>query len=70
MDQSRLMLYMRNPELLSDRTIDELMPAMLSDKKRSGAAVNVVVPERIGKCVLRPMARDELRAFMGSGLKP
>ena len=48
--------------------IDELMPLMLSDKKRSGDTVSVVVPERIGRCAVRPMTAEELRAFMEAGL--
>lgn len=51
-------------------TIDELMPAMLSDKKRSGAVVNVIVPEALGSCAVRPMDADALKAFMEAGLKP
>ena len=53
----------------TDMTIDELMPAMLSDKKRSGAAVNVIVPERVGHCVVRPMDEAALKAFMEAGLR-
>lgn len=52
----------------TERTVDELMPVMLSDKKRSGATVNVIVPERIGQCSIRPMTAEELRAFMEAGL--
>ena len=52
----------------TELTIDELMPVMLSDKKRSGGTVNVVVPERIGHCSVRPMTADELHAFMEAGL--
>lgn len=53
----------------TDMPIDELMPVMLSDKKRSGATVNVIVPEAIGRCALRPMDADALQNFMESGLK-
>ena len=52
-----------------DMTIDELMPVMLSDKKRSGATVNVVVPEEIGRCSLRSMDAETLRRFMEAGLE-
>lgn len=52
----------------TELSIDELMPVMLSDKKRSGGTVNVIVPERIGQCSVRPMAADELRTFMEAGL--
>jgi 3-dehydroquinate synthase len=48
--------------------IEQLMVPMLSDKKRSGDRVNVVVPEAMGQCVLHPMEAAELQAFMESGL--
>lgn len=48
--------------------IDTLLPVMLSDKKRSGGTVNVIVPQRIGQCSIRPMTAEELRSFMESGL--
>ncbi len=53
----------------TDMPIDRLMPAMLSDKKRAGSLVNVVVPERVGKSSLRPMDAAQLKEFMESGLK-
>ncbi len=46
------------------------MPVMLSDKKRAGAKVNVIVPEFLGKCAVRPMETNELRSFMEAGLAP
>ena len=54
----------------TELSIDRLMPVMLSDKKRVGARVNVIVPERIGACVIRPMDAAALREFMESGLNP
>lgn len=47
-----------------------LMEPMLSDKKRSGSTVSVILPEAIGRCSIRPMNRDELENFMKSGLAP
>ena len=52
----------------TDLPMYRLMPAMLSDKKRSGAAVNVIIPERVGHCSIRPMTAEELRSFMETGL--
>ena len=52
----------------TDISIHRLMEPMLSDKKRSGGTVSVVVPEDIGRCSLRPMDRDTLKHFMESGL--
>ena len=54
----------------TDLSLDALMPAMLSDKKRSGAKVGVIVPERIGSCAIRPMDEQALRKFMESGMNP
>ena len=52
----------------TDYPLDALMERMLSDKKRAGNTVNVIVPERIGACAVRPMDRDALRDFMKAGL--
>ena len=48
--------------------IDELMPLMLSDKKREGSSVNVIVPERIGSCGIEQMDAHRLREFFSKGL--
>ena len=48
--------------------IHRLMESMLSDKKRSGSTVTVIVPEAIGRCALRPMDAETLKNFMESGL--
>ncbi len=53
----------------TDIPIDELMVPMLSDKKRTGGGISVIVPERIGKCSIRSMDTDALRAFMASGIR-
>ena len=49
-------------------SIDELFEPMLSDKKRSGDTVNVIVPKKIGECEILPMKIDELKEFMALGL--
>lgn len=54
----------------TDLSVDVLVPAMLSDKKRAGTKVTVVVPRRVGRCDLMPMDERELRAFMKSGIAP
>ena len=46
----------------------ELMTMALSDKKRSGATVNLIVPEQIGRCAVRPTPVDELESFIQAGL--
>ena len=52
----------------TDYGIDELMPAMLSDKKRSGATVSVITPEEVGRCGILPLGVEELKKFMKAGL--
>lgn len=45
-----------------------LMERMLSDKKRSGGTISVIVPEAIGRCAVRPMDTDAAAEFMKAGL--
>jgi 3-dehydroquinate synthase len=47
----------------------ELSGAALSDKKRSGQKLTLVVPEQIGLCVLRETPVSELEHIIGLGLE-
>ncbi len=47
---------------------DELIDAALSDKKRTGDSITLVVPEEIGKCVLKKVPVSELYDFVEKGL--
>lgn len=49
-------------------TAGELYTSALSDKKRAGGTVNLIVPEAIGRCVIRPTPIEALKAFMEAGL--
>lgn len=49
-------------------TAQQLFDSALSDKKRSGDTVNLIVPEAIGVCVIRPTPIDELKSFIEAGL--
>ena len=49
--------------------VAELEEYMLADKKWSGSKVEVIVPEELGRCVIRPMDRQELREFMEAGCR-
>ena len=40
---------------------DELLSAMAKDKKRNGDTINLVIPEKIGNCVLKSVAVSELK---------
>lgn len=46
----------------------ELYSSALSDKKRSGGTVNLIVPERIGQCTIRPTPVEEVKSFIEAGL--
>ena len=40
----------------------------LSDKKRNGSTVNLIIPQRIGNCCIQPIPVDELKSFIEAGL--
>lgn len=47
---------------------EELYNVTLSDKKRAGDSVTLVVPEKTGKCVLHKVKTDELLEYIKKGL--
>ena len=49
-------------------TAEDIYKWALSDKKRSGSTVNLIVPKTIGECLIIPTATDELKSFIESGL--
>lgn len=49
-------------------TAQEIYDSALSDKKRKGNSVNLIVPERIGSCTIRPTPITELKSFIEAGL--
>ena len=46
----------------------QLYISALSDKKRSGGTVNLIVPEKIGECSILQLAVDKLESFIEEGL--
>lgn len=52
----------------TDFTAPQLYDAALSDKKRSGQTVNLIVPTDIGNCVIQPTAVNDLQSFIEAGL--
>ena len=46
----------------------ELEEAILRDKKRKGASITLVIPQRIGSCVLKEIPLDRLMDFIERGL--
>ncbi len=52
----------------TDYGADELIAYMLSDKKRSGGTVSLIIPTAIGCCQIVPTPVEELKAFLQAGL--
>ena len=46
----------------------ELLQPMLSDKKRTGATVSLIIPRIVGRCDILPIPVEELENFVKSGL--
>lgn len=51
-----------------DFSADSLYRSALSDKKRSGGTVNLIIPESIGSCIICPTNVEEIRSFIEAGL--
>lgn len=49
-------------------TAQDIYKWALSDKKRSGTTVNLIVPKAIGQCLIIPTPTDDLTAFIEAGL--
>lgn len=49
-------------------TSEELEKCALSDKKRFGGTVNLIVPKQIGNCMILPTPVSQLRSFIEAGL--
>ena len=47
---------------------EQLFQAALSDKKRSGCSVNLIIPREIGCCDIVPTPVSELKSFIEAGL--
>ena len=52
----------------TDYTADDLYTYTLSDKKRSGGTVNLIIPRTIGHCDIVPTPVEELKSFIEAGL--
>ena len=52
----------------TDFTADALFNCALSDKKRSGGSVNLIVPRRIGQCMILATPIEQLKSFIEAGL--
>lgn len=52
----------------TEYSAEELAHFMLSDKKRSGGTVNLIIPREIGRCEIIPTPVEKLAAFVEEGL--
>ncbi len=52
----------------TEYTADELYTYTLSDKKRSGGTVKLIVPKAIGDCDILPTPVEHLKSFIEAGL--
>ncbi len=52
----------------TDFTAQELLGAALNDKKRRGEKINLIVPEKIGKCVIKEQSVNQIPEFIELGL--
>jgi len=48
---------------------DSLLKAMLSDKKRAGAKISLIIPEQMGKVRIEKMGLEAMDAFLRSALE-
>ncbi len=52
----------------SDTDADTLFRYALSDKKRSGGTVNLIIPRAVGNCEIVPTPVEEIKSFIEEGL--
>ena len=56
-------------DLACPYTVDEMLSVMLSDKKRAGGTVTLVMPRSIGRCELIKVGVDDLAAYLKKGME-
>ena len=54
--------------ITTDDTAEEILSYALSDKKRSGDLVKLILPNAIGDCAIVPTPVDKLKSFIQAGL--
>lgn len=54
--------------LTTDFSSSQLFSSALSDKKRSGSVVNLIIPQSIGDCIIQPTPVEALEGFIKAGL--
>ncbi len=51
-----------------DYPVEDIYTYTLSDKKRSGGTINLIIPKAIGNCVVQPTAVESVESFIQAGL--
>ena len=54
---------------ISEYSVEALAQAALSDKKRAGDTITIVVPREIGACELKKIHVSELEPIIRAGLE-
>ena len=52
----------------TDFTAEEIFEAVLSDKKRSGGSITLVIPDEVGHCRLEKMEISKAEEYLIRGL--
>ena len=69
-DRDRIIAILKQFGLPTDSSIsaDVLYRFALSDKKRSGGTVNLIIPNSIGDCAIVPTPVEDIQSFIQAGL--
>ncbi|PKM63062.1 MAG: 3-dehydroquinate synthase [Firmicutes bacterium HGW-Firmicutes-21] len=67
-DEIKELLTAYNLPVSTALTAELLLEHALSDKKREGGTISLVIPEYIGRAVTKKVSVDELESFIKSGL--
>ena len=54
--------------VFTHNTASEILEAVLSDKKRSGDRINLILPRSVGECIIAPTPVSELESILEAGL--
>ena len=68
-DRIAAMLRRNHLPTSTEFSAKELAAVALSDKKRRGDSISVVVPDRIGSCYMKKVSVDDLEAIFRAGLE-
>ena len=67
-EQIQALLQQFRLPIATEFACDDLYEATLSDKKRNGGTVNLIIPRAIGDCLIQPTPVADLKTFIQEGL--